>query len=1138
MVQLGTGDTDPDFKSKGGNNTAFTAPSRQKILRRNAVVLLLVAVVLIVGFGAPAHTSTNGEKRVEIGPSKNANAELLKLKVESQVDGAVASALGEVLRKLETVDKVPDDETENETIDLDKLQANVLDHLNGEEGKWNAEDSHLFGGSLRSFQQDAFPVKSSYTQALAHAQTHANTAKPNATDFRLLGQRTRSLLIAYSLLHDHPSLIPLVGTDKTKLSAIVEALTESQYPWLKPTFKSLREMQLHYRNTQDKQGIVICSGKWHFELAVHAITSFRRVLNSTLPVEVHYAGEKDLEPAMVRALNQMQNVRAVNILEAFPDETKNWGGWSIKPFAMMASRFRNVIFVDADALFFQDPEVTGFIDNQNNDELTCAIQVLLSKSAIFKEYGSLFYHDRTLGRDDPATWFKSINPEWSHYASTLRYMRGLSKHEMESGVVVVDKARTGPLHAMMLVCKLNSRVERDAVTYRNMHGDKETYWIAFEMARVPYKFTPSYGGTVGYKNPDNGRVCGGLFHTDEYLKPLWWNGGVVANKHASQDAGFMKFEHAAFDLEGGSKIQWDWETPTTPFCLGPTNPAREVVALSNDEKEMGRKFVELYQRIKGKWKDYFRNVYGMDVDTGDIVGAGQDDEFSASKADSDKFEVFMSSSVDGLDLAQTQFLDYLNGEEGASGENMFQLTNCLLQTWKKIHAFSLATHSAEYNRTDFREMGRRARSLRIADTLLHDRKDLRDRLSNESISIFINASDPKPKQLEVLREQLELIVEKLTVLMYPWLTKSRFKSLHGLQSHFRRVPKEDEVGIILSTGRGHFELALHAIVSFRTVLKCDLPVEVHHMGPNDLGEEMTKAFNSLPGVKTVDVYDYWGEEAQALGGWAIKPFALLASRFQKVMFIDADAVFIQSPEVLFTKSEIFSKYGQLFYHDRTITGHDWCYNWFNGFVPHISKYTNSLRFQKKHTVHEQESGVVLVDKGRTDVLHGLLTTAKMNMKYERDGMTYKLMHGDKESYWMSWELARVPYKFSVSYGGTIGYKNDKNAVCGGLFHTDEYLKPLWWNGGVLANKHFKKSGEGILNYEFAAYDNEGKDIEWEWETATTPFCLKPKFEGQKVVVSELNDEEKRVGRELVELYRDIVSDGWKAFMKRKYSVVV
>ncbi|KAI8610013.1 mannosyltransferase putative-domain-containing protein [Chytriomyces sp. MP71] len=548
--------------------------------------------------------------------------------------------------------------------DVDLLQAQFIDFLNGEEG---VKHGPLFGGSLRRLDLP-FDITRAWNQVHAYALS-AKDAEYNHTDFLHLGRRVRANLIAYTVRYDRPSLLPILASTVTEkltneLDAVIDGLTRLIYPWISPTYPTFRAMQMHFRSiargSDNDEGIVFCSGKWHFELAVHAITTFRRVLNSTLPIEVHHAGDEDLPLPMRRALNAMEGVRTVDVLRTFPEETKKWGGWSIKPFAMMASRFRKVMFVDADALFFQDP------------------RVLFTDSAIFAEYGSLFYHDRSLGRGDTADWFKTINPEYTDYASTLRYMRQMSKHEMESGVVVVDKGRTGPLHALMMVCKLNSKFERDAVTYHQVYGDKETYWISWDITRVPYQFTPSYGGTVGYKNPDTGRVCGGLFHTDERLKPLWWNGGVVANKHVSQDSGFMRFEYAAFDTDG-DEIVWDWETPTTPFCLGPRWPEKEVVELSRSEREKGERFVSIYKMIKGKWEVYFRTVHGIDVATGETHSVNQEEVDKMFGIDSNGItadsaltsDVKTTTDPEGVDIAQIQLLDFLNGEVGLGSNDGF-----------------------------------------------------------------------------------------------------------------------------------------------------------------------------------------------------------------------------------------------------------------------------------------------------------------------------------------------------------------------------------------------------------------------------------------------------------------------------------
>ncbi|KAJ3283159.1 hypothetical protein HDU79_009296 [Rhizoclosmatium sp. JEL0117] len=609
-------------------------PVRTPLPKRIEVLLLLLILICVVlGLVRPSasasasdsvHEIRNFPARDHINANKDSSVKVRggfsvasEDELRSIIDEEVRKELGKNLKLMQlkqqpqiqqqvTVSE-PEDSFDFAAVEaqIDLLQIQFLDYLNGEEGV-EQDSALLFGGSLLHLESP-FDIRGTWRKLAFYAKT-VPSLPHNRTDFLELGRRTRANLIAYTILYDRPSLIPILCgklnptlSDVTQfqndLKSTIDAATKILYPWLSPTYPTLRAMQSAFvKGNED--GIVLCSGKWHFEMAVHAITTIRKALKSTLPVEVHYGGPDDLTPEMIKAFNSIENVKTVNILEYFPTETKLWGGWSMKPFAMLISRFRRLIFIDADALFFQDP------------------RVLLTSSKIVSQYGQMFYHDRTLGGNDP-WWFKSINPHYSHYSTTLRYMQkdkpGSSQHEMESGVVVIDKGRTGVLHALMTVCKMNSKYERDELTYHRVYGDKETYWISWDLIRVPYRFTPSYGGTVGYKN-ERDHVCGGLFHTDEQFRPLWWNGGVMANKHISKDAEFMKFEYAAFDVHAQG-IDWEWETKTTPFCLKPKDPVREVVMLSDEEKRLGAEFVELYKEIKlgeGGWKEYFKRVYKVE----------------------------------------------------------------------------------------------------------------------------------------------------------------------------------------------------------------------------------------------------------------------------------------------------------------------------------------------------------------------------------------------------------------------------------------------------------------------------------------------------------------------------------------------
>lgn len=85
---------------------------------------------------------------------------------------------------------------------------------------------------------------------------------------------------------------------------------------------------------------------------------------------------------------------------------------------------------------------------------------------------------------------------------------------------------------------------------------------------------------------------------------------------------------------------------------------------------------------------------------------------------------------------------------------------------------------------------------------------------------------------------------------------------------------------------------------------------------------------------------------------------------------------------------------------------------------------------------------------------GLLHTCWQNSKRVRKDWTYKYGNGDRDSWWLGFELTGVPYSWEGRYGGTIGWREERegkeNWVCGNTtLHLDEHEKPLWFSGGLL-----------------------------------------------------------------------------------------
>ncbi|KAI9338759.1 mannosyltransferase putative-domain-containing protein [Obelidium mucronatum] len=944
--------------------------------------------------------------------------------------------------------------------DIDLLQTQMLDYLNGE-----LTFDSAFGGSLTGLSQ--FDVVSTWAQIWRYS--HSQTQVTTISEARRV---CRSLLVSYKLLFEQQA-----AKIKTKeLETVIEKLTGMAYSWISPKYKSIRDLQLLFsgdRKENQKTGIVMCVGTKHIEFALHAITSLRNVLDCGLPIEIHYAGPNDLKPEMIHTLSWLPNVQTVNLMDHFPLEMVSIEGWSVKPFAILASSFSEIIFMDADVLFFKNPEV------------------VLKESAIFSEYGQLFFHDRSLEVEtavlrQTAEWFKEINPFPSTYAASLRFTNSLSYHEQESGVLLVDKSQTGVLHSLLLACLLNSKQIRNE-TYSHAYGDKETFWISWELLRVPYQFAPMFPGVVGFIDPpssdqENMRspnrekiaepipanaVCGNLLHFDESKNPFWWNSGVLHLKEKS-DSWLLKMDQISFEKERGSM---KWERLAAVFCLMPKHQITESRQLSANEKTITESYIHSYRRLKEiGWQKYCSLAL-----------------------------------EEGIDLDQTRALDFFMGEStdaintetfGGSLAGLDEFD--LLSTCNRIVHYCLHYDLKDPN---FIELKKQSRCLLIAHFILNTP-------SKQSHSI----------------EDLTEIINKHTLHAYPWLSKS----IEDLRKSF----SNNKSGIVLTSGTEQLESTIHTITALRKVLNCSLNIEVYYVGEKDLESNHVQLLQQMPNVQPINLLALFPTELHTFYKYSIKPFAILASSFQNVIFMDSDVLFLLNPEVILEESDIFRNYGQLFFHDRSLQKDyfNQYASWFKAVNPHYSYYASKLRFSNCKSYHEQESGVVAVDKSRAGVLHALILACKLNSNSMRED-TYKAMYGDKETFWISWELTRVPFKFAPSLGGTIGYERN-NAVCGSLVHVDERKRLFWWNGGMRLIK--TRPAMGLVRFEKAALDyGVVASDNWVWETDTEPFCL---LTNDETRAADLSDSEKDIGMLYIELWQRLESEGLFAFITAEFGV--
>lgn len=310
----------------------------------------------------------------------------------------------------------------------------------------------------------------------------------------------------------------------------------SLYPFLNhtsrdsPYLSSLRENVV-----PGSRGIVISAGKKSFRWAAHVIGNIRSGVGSELPIQIAYAGEKDLPEEHRSALEALgPDISSFNILDHFDDKLigithgLDWG-YSTKPFAILASTFEEVLLVDADGTFLQRPER------------------ILDEHSGYQSTGALLFRDR-------AGWWTSGKDRTQYYHQLMKHHRpsqtlvaskiwqGAGSEHGESALVVMDKSRLEILMALIHICWQNTLAVRKKSTYRKSYGDKESWWMGLELTGAPYTMDKHYAGRMGeaydmtrdvkYKQ----EVCSNaMLHFDHMERPLWFNGGLLKARKDDPD---------------------------------------------------------------------------------------------------------------------------------------------------------------------------------------------------------------------------------------------------------------------------------------------------------------------------------------------------------------------------------------------------------------------------------------------------------------------------------------------------------------------------------------------------------------------------------------------------------------------------
>ncbi|MGA2960825.1 MAG: hypothetical protein ABSD96_04080, partial [Candidatus Korobacteraceae bacterium] len=219
--------------------------------------------------------------------------------------------------------------------------------------------------------------------------------------------------------------------------------------------------------------------------------------------------------------------------------------------------------------------------------------------------------------------------------------------------------------------------------------------------------------------------------------------------------------------------------------------------------------------------------------------------------------------------------------------------------------------------------------------------------------------------------------------------KSSLAAAAAADSQFPTGRFEGRGIVICAGGARLFTCAWVCIALLRGKLGCTLPIEVWHLGPEEVGPAMRSLLEDL-GAQTVDAFEVAKRhQVQCLGGWELKSYALMHSRFREALFLDADNVPVKDPSYLFERPE-FQETGAMFWPD----------------IVRLSR-TNQIWTISGVPFYEGaslESGQMVLDKSRC--WRALSLAHWMN---QHSDAFYEILYGDKDTFLIAWLLLGQPF---------------------------------------------------------------------------------------------------------------------------------
>ncbi|MEX2119338.1 MAG: hypothetical protein WD847_07075 [Pirellulales bacterium] len=203
------------------------------------------------------------------------------------------------------------------------------------------------------------------------------------------------------------------------------------------------------------KGIVLVGGGIRYFPSVWVNIRVLRRRGCSLPVELWHLGRHEIGPKMEKILEPF-GVRCVSAEQSERQRpARVLNGWELKSYALLNSRFREIVYLDADNHVLINPD-TIFTWPQ------------------YRDVGAVLWPDGT-GMDP----WPPDSPVWEVASVPYRH-----EFQVEAGQLVIDKARC--TKALRMVHWYDQHSD---YFYRFWWGDKESFHFGFRKAGKPYSMT-------------------------------------------------------------------------------------------------------------------------------------------------------------------------------------------------------------------------------------------------------------------------------------------------------------------------------------------------------------------------------------------------------------------------------------------------------------------------------------------------------------------------------------------------------------------------------------------------------------------------------------------------------------------------